>query len=386
MNILFCHDGPVSCDKEGRYYSAGFNDKLFDRYAAIFETVCIATRVDRTNEVSKYSELTKLNVEKYPLTEYPNYLSLRGLFANKSKSTKQIELAILQADALIIRLPSFLGSKCVKIANKYNKPYLIEVVGCPWDSLRNHGVSGKLLAPYMYFLTRAQVKKATDVLYVTDEFLQTRYPTNGRAIGCSDVLLEDTQICVELGKPKAKHEKLILGTAGVLDVRYKGQEFVIKALAELKKSGINAEYWLAGSGTGDYLRKQAKMLGVEDRVKFCGLLDRKALDVFYQTVDVYVQPSLTEGMPRAVIEAMSKGCFCIGTHVGGIPELIGREHCFKKGNVGEIVSKILCYYEDLDNKNRAGCIKRSRDFSATTLEKKRSAFYKHFRNCVEEKK
>ena len=386
MNILFCHDGPVNCDKDNRYYSVGFNDKLFDRYAAVFENVSIATRVDKEASLSKYTELTKLTIEKYRVVEYPDFLSLKGIFADKSQSTKQLECAISQCDALIIRLPSFLGNKCVRIAKKYNKPYLIEVVGCPWDSLINHGLSGKLLAPYMYLATKYHVKRATDVLYVTEEFLQSRYPTKGRSIGCSDVLLNDVNIHNELKKQKSKDQKIILGTAGVLDVRYKGQEFVIEAIFELKKMGIDAEYRLAGSGTGDYLRKKAQALGVEDRVKFCGLLDRIALDEFYDSLDIYVQPSLTEGMPRAVIEAMSKGCYCLGTNVGGIPELIGREYCFKKGNVKDILCKILQYYDDLDDKNRKWCVNRSKDFTAAFLENKRNDFYKNFRNVVEENK
>lgn len=298
MNILFCHDGPVNCDNINRYYSFGFNDKLFDQYAAIFGNVRIAIRVHRDISTSKYTEQTKLSNDKYKVIEYPNYLSLSRVFADKRESTEQIESAVSQVDALIIRLPSFLGSRCVNIAQKYNKPYLIELVGCPWDSLRNHGLSGKLLAPYMYWMTKKQVREATDVLYVTDEFLQRRYPTKARCIGCSDVLLKDSCIDIELKSIKTKRDRLIIGTAGVLDVRYKGQEFVIEAVVKLNSLGIDVEYRLAGSGSGDYLRKKASTLGVENKVTFCGLLDRSELDKFYDSLDLYIQPSLTEGMPR----------------------------------------------------------------------------------------
>ena len=383
MDILFCHDGPINCDELNRYYSFGFNDKLFDRYASIFEKISIATRVNKDVSSSKYTEQTRLNTEKYPVLEYPNFLSLHGIFENKRESTERLKQAISRSDALIIRLPSFLGSKCVKLARKYKKPYLIEVVGCPWDSLRNHGFSGKLLAPYLYFLTKKQVKKATDVLYVTDEFLQKRYPTKARTIGCSDVLLDSVDTGIELKPLKTKHEKLIIGTAGVLDVRYKGQEFVIDVVSELTKMGIDAEYRLAGSGTGEFLRNKAISLGVENKVKFLGLLDRTALDAFYDSLDIYIQPSLTEGMPRALIEAMSRGCYCIGTNVGGIPELVGKEYCFGKGNTEQILRQILQYYEDKDNANRTRCVNRSKDFSAPVLERKRTMFYQTFKNNVD---
>ena len=149
MNILFCHDGPINCDESGRYYSIAFNDNILARYSAIFQNVSIVTRVVRDKKSSTYSETNKLSVDKHRVIEYPNYLTFRGLFANKRKSIKKLEQEISQCDALIIRLPSFLGSKCVKIAQKYKKPYLIELVGCPWDSLVNHGFTGKVLALYM---------------------------------------------------------------------------------------------------------------------------------------------------------------------------------------------------------------------------------------------
>ena len=380
MNVLFCHDGPVKCDNEGRFYSVGFNDKLFERYAAVFDKVSIATRVDK--EESHYTDLLRLSVDKYSVVEYPNYLSPRAIFANKKDSNKRLEEAIMQADALIIRLPSFLGSKCVRIAKKHKKPYLVELVGCPWDSLRNHGITGKILAPCMYFVTKRQIKQASDVLYVTDEFLQRRYPTKGRSVGCSDVFLDSIADSV-LYKTKSKSEKLIIGTAGVLDVRYKGQEFVIESLVELKNEGIDAEYWLAGSGTGEYLREKATALGVSDMVKMCGVLDRTALNAFYDSVDVYAQPSLTEGMPRALIEAMSRGCYCIGTRVGGIPELIGSENCFKKACSSDVTKRIMSYYEDKENKNRTHCVRRSREFLPSFLEKKRNEFYSNFKKSVQ---
>ena len=266
---------------------------------------------------------------------------------------------------------------------------MVEVVGCPRDALSNHGFVGKLLMPIVTFFTKFITKRAAYALYVTDVFLQERYPTNGKGIGCSDVVLDETGIADEPKEQKSKEEKLILGTAGSVDVRYKGQEYVIEAIAELKKAGIEVEYRLAGSGMGELLRKKAKELNVEDRVKFCGLLDRVEINKFYDSLDIYVQPSLAEGMPRAVIEAMSKGCYCIGTDAGGIPELVGLENCFEKRNVSDIVRKVLQYYEADMKKNCIDSLNRSRNFTAEVLKQKREKFYNDFKNCVdlaEEKK
>ena len=61
-------------------------------------------------------------------------------------------------------MPSNLGNMGVKYAKKYNKKYLVEVVGCPWDSLRNHSIIGKVIAPIEYLKQKVNVKGAENVL------------------------------------------------------------------------------------------------------------------------------------------------------------------------------------------------------------------------------
>ena len=82
MNVLFCHDGPINCDEKNRYYSIGFNDDLMSRYSAVFENVGIVTRVNRNNLKTAYNEADKLSDDKHMVVEYPNYLTLKGIFAN----------------------------------------------------------------------------------------------------------------------------------------------------------------------------------------------------------------------------------------------------------------------------------------------------------------
>ena len=66
---------------------------------------------------------------------------------------------------------------------------MIELVGCAWDSFWNHGLAGKILAPYLFMRTKREVKRAPFVVYVTSEFLQKRYPTRGVNTNISNVKL-----------------------------------------------------------------------------------------------------------------------------------------------------------------------------------------------------
>ena len=66
--------------------------------------------------------------------------------------------------------------------------------------------------------------------------------------------------------------------------------------------------------------------------------------------DIYIQPSLQEGLPRAVVEAMSTALPCIGFNTGGIPELLEPEYIVKLKNVDGIVQRIKIL-EDIEKNN-----------------------------------
>ena len=78
-------------------------------------------------------------------------------------------------------------------------------------------------------------------LYVTERFLQSHYPTNGKQLGCSDVEIPqlDPQVLTKrLQKIGKNNDVLTLGTIGFLHIRWKGQQDVIKAMKSLKEKGF----------------------------------------------------------------------------------------------------------------------------------------------------
>ena len=221
MKLLFCHDGPI--DKyENNYFSLGFNDELFDRYSIISDNISIAMRVRLSNKPLDKKKYLKLS-SKYKVIECPNVSSISGQITKKRECKILLTNAILDADLIIIRLPSMIGYLAFNICKKYNKKIFIEMVGCPFDSLWYHSFRGKLMAPICFLQTKKCVYNSDYVLYVTDWFLQHRYPTKGKYIGCSDVKL------LKHNKKKNynisySNKKIVLGTIGVLDIAYKGQK------------------------------------------------------------------------------------------------------------------------------------------------------------------
>src|SRR5207302_10872482 len=137
-----------------------------------------------------------------------------------------------------------------------------------------------------------------------------------------------------------------LGFIGSLEQVYKGADVLVRAVAACRRKGIAVDAEFVGDGRylSDYQQLAAE-LGIPPNVKFLGRLGAgKPIFDFLDSVDVFVMPSLTEGLPRAMIEAMARGCPCIGSRVGGIPELLEQCDLVKPGDpealAGTIMEKI----------------------------------------------
>jgi len=115
-------------------------------------------------------------------------------------------------------------------------------------------------------------------------------------------------------------DAFIFATAGRL-APTKGQLFLIEALAKVKKQIPNAKLLFAGTGQlNDELEKKAAELGCKDSVYLPGKIDN--MPQFYKGIDCFVLPSIAEGLPRTLLEAMAAGVLSIASDVGGIPEIL----------------------------------------------------------------
>lgn len=333
--------------KKNDYYGMTLTYDFFKkRYLRYYDEIIISTR-------EKSDELESGNTNGYKITNGENvkvctiksYKNILDGILKKKKIKMEISSIIDKCDIAIIRLPSTIGSIACEVCKEKNKKYLIEVVACAWDGYINHyNYFGKVVAPYMFMKTRKSVKKAPRVLYVTKKFLQKRYPTLGEEIDCSDVIIEDTNSGIlqkRIEKIKKDNNKYILCTVANVGLKYKGQEYVIRAIRELEKMGINNfEYHLIGNGNKDYLEKLIKKLNLNEKIKFIGSVNHNEVFNYLDNIDIYIQPSLQEGLPRGLLEAMSRGCPSIGSNAGGIPELLNKKNIFKRKDISQIV-KIL---------------------------------------------
>lgn len=345
MKLLFVHDVKAAI-YNGSVFARSYGYSVWkERYLSVFDQVKVLTR----NRIVNEDPTGKMDLLLGSQVEYDDRVGMfKGpeVFFNKRIRNVIFE-DISDSNFVICRLDSFLGLIAIRECKRIGKPYLIEVAGCAWDSFWNHGIAGKLIAPSMFLMMRHAIKNARYVVYVTEHFLQKRYPTSGKNTNISNVKIYKAQTDIlnrRMEKIKATdiRKKIVLGTAANVNVRYKGQQYVIRALSELKKEGITQfEYQLPGPGDNRYLIEEAKKYGVEDQLVFLGPLTHERMMDWYHDIDIYIQPSLQEGLPRSVIEAMSYGIPCIGTNVAGIPELLGPNRLVNKKKVVPDLCKLL---------------------------------------------
>ena len=372
MKLLFVHDHKFRKVENVLYSTGGLNNEVLERYSKNASQVTVIARIfEEGKSENKWSKITNKKIL---------IKGDKGLYYNNLKQE------ILMCDKMIIRLPRFLGVQALRLNRKIGKPYMIEMVACPWDALWNHGFAGKILAPYIFFRNRKELKDAPMVLYVTNQFLQYRYPTKGKAIGCSDVVISDfNENILNRRREKIEHcgKKKILGTIAAINVKYKGQQYIIESLGKLKRQGKeDFEYQLVGNGDSSFLKSIAKKNNVEEQVKFIGGLPHEKIFEWLDSIDIYVQPSRQEGMPRALIEAMSRGIPAFGAKTGGIPELLPEQYLFSNSskNINEII-KIL---ESLQNGNMMQLAEQNyevaKKYRGKEIQKVREEFYLDFYN------
>jgi len=159
-----------------------------------------------------------------------------------------------------------------------------------------------------------------------------------------------------------KQSDIFLFTASRL-VLSRGVEDVIQALAKLPP---HVKFLIAGEGEDrEKLEHIARGLGVSDRAMFAGYISHDDLLAYLKISDIFVRPSIIEGMGNAFIEAFAAGTPVIGTSVGGIPDFLteGETGLFCKVQDPQSIADAVQWYLD-DSELRSRVIENARKLAA----------------------
>ncbi|MEO7863085.1 MAG: glycosyltransferase [Nitrospirales bacterium] len=175
-------------------------------------------------------------------------------------------------------------------------------------------------------------------------------------------------------------EACLIGTVGRL-TPVKGIPYLLEAARILLCEGANMKVLVVGDGSiRQDLMTQTRDLGIRENVVFLG--HREDTDVLLQALDIFVLPSLSEGIPMALLEAMAASRAVVASRVGGIPEIVedGVEgFLVEPMNVNGLAERCRQLIESPEAAKKMGEEGRKRverDFSATAMANRVALVYK----------
>ena len=384
---IFCHDLPVYRDTNGVYCSNTMTDELFARYLEVVDILYVATRVYTISNTYMEAHQEKIDTSRVKFIEFPNLNTPKGFFTLIPKAKKRLKKAISKVDLVFIR-GGIIAVLALDAVKQLNKPYLMESAGCPWDEYWNYSIIGKIIAPYMEHAFKKGINNANFVVYVTEKWLEERYPTKGKWTYASNVMLDklDEKVLVKrlekIDRDKENNKKtIVIGTTGGIGNKAKGQQYVMRAMANLREQ-YDIRYELVGGGSSEYLSNVANQCNLDNNVIFKGQLTHEEIFEWLDTLDIYIQPSMQEGLPRSLIEAMSRGCPAIGSTTGGIPELLDDDVIFKRGNVKDLTYKMIFIFNENLSERAQRNFYKAKEYEIDKLNIRRSKLYHEYRDFV----
>jgi|26BtaG_2_1085354.scaffolds.fasta_scaffold04205_3 glycosyltransferase involved in cell wall biosynthesis len=398
MKALFVHDHIVYEHGNLFFSPGGLKKESWNRYLDTFllDTITVVSRGKKI--LTKREDLVLSSTGKVQFD--PLYHVKGGIdyYRYASDIKDQLRKYIEKVDIVIIRAPSAFGAYAYKICRQLNKPYITEVVACTWDSNWNYGnILGKLHAPLSYIQNKRLIKNSLATLYVTEKFLQKRYPTEAFITAhASNVHIPLPEITV-LNKHLERLENTSsshvfkLGILANIAVKYKGYDVAIEALHKLKarRPELRFQFLIAGGGSSEHVSSLITQYGMENEVKLLGqLASGNEVFNYLDNLDMYIHPSRQEGLPRSVIEAMSRGCPVLASSIAGIPELLERGFLHKPGDVNKLSLDIEKFLIDPQLRIKAAKenFEKSKEYTDDILSERRLSFYKQAFELAKDKK
>jgi glycosyltransferase involved in cell wall biosynthesis len=388
MNVILTSEQHFERTPDGRVWTEG-QFSYSTRYLSVFDSVCVVARVHDVKALPP--DFQPASGPKVTFSGVPDYRGPEQYLLRFMSVVSATARAVQNGDAIILRVPGQVSSCVERHLRKMRRPYAVEVVGDPYDVLAPGAVRHPLRPLFRWWSPRRLRRicgRACAATYVTEEALQRRYPPGPKtfATHCSDVELSQTCFAnaPRSWPPKGAVRLIFVGSLAQF---YKAPDVLIAAVRECVRDGLNLELVIVGSGRQRLeLESRSATLGLKNRIQFRGqLTTAESVRGELDRADLFVLPSRQEGLPRAMIEAMARALPCIGSTVGGIPELLPAEDLVPAGDAYALARKIREVIIDPARMARMSArnLRKAREYADATLTDRRQAFYQHVKACNE---
>lgn len=213
-------------------------------------------------------------------------------------------------------------------------------------------------------------------------FIQKKVVTIHNGVGSADFLSQEEARPLLFARTEAQipRDSLIVGTIAELH-KSKGLSYAIEAIAILAQKNPSLFYFILGAG--EEQRKLASLIkqhDLQERVFLLGFVENAAN--YLKAFDIFVLPSIKEGLPYVLLEAGLAGLPVVASRVGGIPEIIddGKTGFLVPPRNKNALSEALRLIIDSPDMRKSFCValkeKVTDDFSLKTMTSKTAVLYK----------
>lgn len=359
-------------------------------YLDVFEEVNIVARALPVSSVPP--EARRTDGSCVSVSPIPNFCGPWQYLARARKVRRTLAEAITKDDALAFRTPSPLLTCLEPYLYETGHPYCMEVVADAYDAFAPDAHRVFLRPFFRWWLSRQvqhQCLNACACTYVTEKALQRRYPPSKSAYSThfSDALLDD-EAFIACGRPLCEHSGPIrIVHVGTFDQLYKAPDLLIDAVAACVRGGLDLALTLVGGGRYiKELKARTTAVSLGERIRFLGKLPPgEAVCAELDKADLFVLASRLEGLPRAMLEAMARGLPCIGSTVGGIPEMLPPEDLVPPADTTALASKIQQVVTDPQRMTRMSRrnLKKAKEYREDHVRQRRIRFYRYVRETTE---
>ena len=327
----------------------------------------------------------KINLTNLPdnLTVIPtavNYLPLNSMYKSVGEKhekavTRVIEKKGLTFDCIHCHFSYSSGYVGMKLKEKLKIPLIVTVHGFDIYDLP--------------FRDQFWQKRITAILKKADRIITV----SKKNVECIDKLNISTPVTVipngyhpniffPINKKEAREklnldqDKIILVSVGNL-IKIKGHEYLIDTVKSLVSSNRQICCYIIGSGDQKRsLQGKIDQFGLGDHIKLLGRKNQVEINLWMNSCDLFVLPSLNEGNPTVLFECLGCGIPFVGSEVGGVPEIINDEKLgvlFQPGDQSDMKKSIQ---QALETKwDRPFILQKSRNYSWESIASKITDVY-----------
>jgi glycosyltransferase involved in cell wall biosynthesis len=390
MNVTIALEHHFLRTPDGRVWTeTTFAYQFWQRYLQVFDAVQVIARVRSVD--TAMADWKQASGPAVTFIDIPDFRGPYQYLARWPRIRSVLREQARHNQAVILRVGSSLGSAFVDHFRR-GQPFGVEVVGDPYDVFQRGSVNHSL-RPFFRIWFTAELKRlcraACAAAYVTRHALQARYPCPAFSTSFSDVEIGSDALLSSPRNgmvPRSDPPRLIC--IGTLAQMYKGVDVLLRAMATCVDQGLRLSLTVVGEGQyRPEMEQLAATLGLKECVHFAGQLPagpavRDALDA----ADLFVMPSRQEGLPRAMVEAMARALPCIGSNIGGIPELLSPDSIVPVGDDAALAHAIRSVLRDPKRMARMSAenLARAHEFREELLLESRTEFLKLVRDRTAE--